>query len=157
MHKFFVNTILLLEDKNILISAGWDGTYFWNYNTYENINKINDAICLRCDALRRMDNNKIIVGGKGDCKIKIISINEMKIINEVNNGFTCYGILVMINKGVFLTGGKCKDIKIFDCNSLQCVQNIINAHNNSIIGFTQFNDGSVISYSWDNTIKIWSF
>ena len=157
MHKFFVNTILLLEDKNILISAGWDGTYFWNYNTYENINKINDAICLSCDALRRMDNNKIIVGGKGDCKIKIISINEMKIINEVNNGFTCYGILVMINKGVFLTGGKCKDIKIFDCNSLQCVQNIINAHNNSIIGFTQFNDGSVISYSWDNTIKIWSF
>ena len=157
MHKVFVNTILLLEDKNILISAGWDGTYFWNYKTYENIIKIKDAICLSCDALRQFNQDQIIVGGKGDCKIKIIDINNMKIVNEVYNEFTCYGILVMEKIGVFLTGGKCKDIKIFSCSDFTCIQNIINAHNNSIIGFTQLNDESVISFSWDNTIKIWSF
>jgi len=156
-HKVFVNTILLLQDKNILISAGWDGTYFWNYKTYENIIKINDAICLSCDALRKFNNNQIIVGGKGDCKIKIIDINNFKIINEVYNEFTCYGILVMEKIGVFLTGGKCKDIKVFSCSDLKCIQNIIGAHNNSIIGFTQLNEKSVISFSWDNTIKIWSF
>ena len=157
MHKVFVNTILLLEDKNILISAGWDGTYFWNYKTYENIIKIKDAICLSCDALRQFNQDQIIVGGKGDCKIKTIDINNFKIINEVYNEFTCYGILVMEKIGVFLTGGKCKDIKVFSCSDLKCIQNIIGAHNNSIIGFTQLNDESVISFSWDNTIKIWSF
>ena len=39
-HSDYVCSLLLFEDKNILISSGGDGTKFWDLNDYNNINCI---------------------------------------------------------------------------------------------------------------------
>ena len=39
-HNFYISSILFFEDKNKLISSGYDGTRFWNLNNYNNINLI---------------------------------------------------------------------------------------------------------------------
>ena len=35
-HSEYINSLLLLEDKNILISSGVDGAKLWNYNEINN-------------------------------------------------------------------------------------------------------------------------
>ena len=41
-HSEYIYSLLLLEDKNILISSGKDGTKLWNYNEINNINLIKE-------------------------------------------------------------------------------------------------------------------
>ncbi len=45
-HSNFVNSILLLEDKKILISSGWDGSKFWNITNYELLFFLEDCFCI---------------------------------------------------------------------------------------------------------------
>ncbi len=41
-HSDRISSLLLLEDKNILISSGYDGTKLWNYNEINNIKLIKE-------------------------------------------------------------------------------------------------------------------
>ena len=41
-HSEYIYSLLLLEDKNILISSGVDDTKLWNYNEINNINLIEE-------------------------------------------------------------------------------------------------------------------
>jgi len=156
-HDDEIYSILLLEDKNILISSGLDGTKFWNLNNYENIFHIKQVICLCNNALNRIDNERIIIGGNIDGIIKIISIKEKTIVKEIKNEFPCLGICIINEKGLFLIGGKSKNIKIYRYDNYECIQIINDAHNDEIYGITELNDNSIVSYGYDKTIKIWSF
>ena len=156
-HDNEINSILLLDDKNMLISSGFDGTKFWNLNNYENIIYIKQVICLCNNALKRIDKERIIIGGNDDGIIKIISINERKIIKEIKNEFPCLEICIINEKGLFLIGGKSKDIKIYRYENYECIQIINDAHNDIIYGITKLNNNSIASYGYDITIKIWSF
>ena len=156
-HDDEIYSLLLLDDKNMLISSGFDGTKFWNLNNYENIIYIKEVICLCNNALKRIDKERIIIGGNDDGIIKIISIKEKKIIKEINNEFPCLGICIINEKGLFLIGGKSKNIKIYRYDNYECIQIINDAHNDEIYGITELNDNSIVSYGYDKTIKIWSF
>ncbi len=90
-HSKSIESILFLEDKNILISSGKDGTKFWNLNKNEtNYNKINciqhfkEIKCNFKGGLCRFDNDKIIIGGD---IINIISISDKNIIKVINISF----------------------------------------------------------------------
>ena len=152
-----IHSILLLEDKNILISSGYNGTKFWNLNNYEFIIYIKDAICKLNKSLKRIDKNRIIVGGNDDGIIKIISINERKIIKEIKNGFLCLTICVLENKKLFITGGFSREIKIYNTNNYECIQIINNAHNDEIYGINKLKNDIIVSYGEDKIIKIWTF
>ena len=155
-----IDSILFLEDKNILISSGIDGTKLWDLNNYDNISCIQtfeDTYCGWYGALCRLDEDKIVVKGKGTNCLKIISISEKKTIKEIDNQFQCWGISLIDDKGIFLVGGISKDIKIYRNDNYECIQIIENAHNNDIKGFIELKDGSIASFSKDKTIKIWSF
>ena len=157
MNNISILSILLLEDKNILISSGDNGTKFWNLNNYEFIIYIKDAICKLNKALKRIDKYRIIVGGNDDGIIKIISINERKIIKEIKNGFLCLTICVLENKQLFLTGGFSREIKIYKTNNYECIQIINEAHNDEIYGINKLKNHFIVSYGEDIKIKIWSF
>ncbi len=157
MHDNIIASILLLEDKNILISSGLDGTKFWNLNNYKNILYIKDSICRGNNALKRIDKDRIIVGGDNDGIIKIISINEKKIIKNINNDFKCYGICIIENKGIFLIGGVSKQLKIYKIDNYVCIQIIKEAHKDYISGIIELNEETFATYEDDKTIKIWSF
>ena len=62
-----------------------------------------------------------------------------------------------MNKGIFLVGGWSKNIRIYRSDNYECIQEIKDAHNDTINGFIELKDGSIASFSNDETIKIWSF
>ena len=159
-HSNYVCSILYLEDKNILISCGLDGTKFWNLNkneiNYNNINCIQyfkEVECGYNNGLCRLDEDRIIIGIDS---LIIISILNNKIIKEINIPFKCFGIRLIEDKGIFLSGGRSGDIRIYRNDNYECIQIIQNAHDNCINGFVELKDGSIVSYSYDMKIKIWN-
>ena len=161
-HSNEVWSILYLEDKNILISSGRDGTKFWNLNNNDNnydnikcIKSFKDVECAWNNGLCRLDEDRIIVGHNS---LKVISISNKTIIKEIKIPLTfrCWGIKLIENKGIFLINGKSKDIIIYRYDNYECIQLIQNAHDGNINGFVELKDESIISYSWDKKIKIWN-
>ena len=144
---------MLIEEKNIFISSGNEGAKIYNYNKFNIINYFY-AQCIGWNSLKKINNDKFIVGGGSDCNIIIISLNENKIIKKIENRFSCWSVHVIEEEGIFLCGGSSFDIIIYDINNFQIYQVISNAHNNFIYGFNQLKNGLIISYS-SNIIKIW--
>ena len=99
-HSNEISSILLLEDKNILVSSGLDGTKLWNINNYENLSIIK-AIGNGNNTLNRIDSDRIINGGFNG-HMYIISISKKKVIQGIKNGFRCCGICVIEERGIFL-------------------------------------------------------
>ena len=156
-HNDWIYSILLLEDKNILISSGGDGIKVWNLKDYENILEIKEAICWNRNALERIDEDKIIIGGYDDKILKIISLQEKKIIKQIKNDFECFGICIIQTKGVFLIGGESKEIKIYRSDNYKCIKTIKEAYFGEIYGINELKDGSIAIYGLEKTINIWSF
>ncbi len=88
--------------------------------------------------------------------MKIISISKKEVIKEIKNTFQCFGICLIEEKGIFLIGGRSKDIKIYRSDNYECIKTIKDIHNEYIKGIIELNDGSIASFSRDMKIKIWS-
>jgi WD40 repeat protein len=125
-------------------------------NNYQCINYIEDAKCYNSNSICRIDDDKIIIGSELDCKMKIISILRKKIIKEINNEFSCFGICEIESKGIFLTCGDSKNIRIYRNEDYECIKEINDAHEEQINGICKLNDNIFLSYSNDNNIKIWT-
>lgn len=157
-HTANVISLLLLEDKNLLISAGQDGTRFWDLNNnYEQIKYFNDTKTDWHNALGRIDDDRIVVRDKNSYNLKVISISQKNVIKQISLDFDFIGILSIKKKGIFMVGGVGQTIKIFRSDNYALHQKINNAHSNKIIGFAELQNDLVASYSDDNLIKIWSF
>ena len=160
-HSKSIHSILLLEEKNILVSSGYyEETKFYNINNYEIIMNFPKVFCINNNSLERIDEDKIIIGGK-DYMMKIISISKKIIIKEIKLDINCWGIHSVKNKNIFLTGGLTENgntnIKIFKFENYECIQTINNAHKFLINNFIELKNGLIASYGWDNQINIWSF
>ena len=70
--------------------------------------------------LCRLDEDRIIVGSDS---LKIISILNKIIIKEINIPFKCWGIRLIDDKGIFLIGGKSKDIRVYRNDNYECINN----------------------------------
>ena len=105
----------------------------------------------------RLNHDIIIVNGKETYSLIFISISKKEIIKTIDNPFHCWGISLIEDKGIFLVGGVSKDIRIYRNDNYECIQEIKDAHNDDINGFIELKDGSIASFSSDETIKIWSF
>lgn len=71
----FIHSILLFEDKNILVSSG---TRFWDYNNFQCFSYIKDDISIFGSILCKINNDIIIIGRD---KIKVVSISKKKLLN----------------------------------------------------------------------------
>ena len=93
-HSDTINSLLLLEDKNILISGGYDGTKLWKIYTYGKnvvfLCHFEKAFCGCWNGLCRIDEDRIVVGGEKS--LEIISLNKKQIINSIKIPFRCNGI-----------------------------------------------------------------
>jgi WD40 repeat protein len=151
-----IRTIYLLEDKNIFISSGFNGTNFYNLNNLDNFFSIKHITCYNYgDTIKRIDNDRIIISS--DNIIKIISISNKTIIKEIDNKFGCLGIFILKEKGLFFISGFSQNFKIYRCDNYECIYIEKDSHNNFIKGFVQINNCSIVSYSYDKSINIWFF
>ena len=154
-HSKYIFTLLLLEDKNLLVSSGADGTIFWDLNN--NYQKIifNDTYCEWNHGIERIGNDRIIIQDNSTFNLKIFSISQKKIILQIGNDFESNAINNFENKGIFFVGGE-RDIKIFRNDNYELIQTISNAHMDWINGFIELKNGSIASCADDDTMKIWS-
>ena len=155
-HSKYIFTLLLLEDKNLLVSSGADGTIFWDLNN--NYQKIifNDTYCEWNHGIERIGNDRIIIQDNSTFNLKIFSISQKKIILQIGNDFESNAINNFENKGIFFVGGE-RDIKIFRNDNYELIQTISNAHMDWINGFIELKNGSIASFADDYTMKIWSY
>jgi hypothetical protein len=153
-----IESFLLFENENLLIFSGWVGTGFLKINTYQLINFIKDAKSYCKDGMKKLDNNRIIIG-EGS-KIIIISITNQRIIKIINN-VDCKIICILHDKNIFLTGGYeigkyYKDITVFRNDNYKLIHIIRGAHEDEIYGFFYLKNEKFVSFSEDKTLKIWS-
>ncbi len=153
-HSNSIKSLLLLEDKNILLSSGIDGTIFWNINNFEYIINIKDVMCYKNNSIDRIDDDRIIIGGIR-LFMKVISISKKKVIKTFKKEFWCYGIYVMEDKNIFLSTAY-NYINIYRSDNYQLIQTIQFAHKSSIFGLIGLKDCLILSYGIGE-IKIWSF
>ena len=95
-HSHIVYSILVINNKNILISVGYDSIKLWNLNNFELIKDFEETECF---SLCNIDDDRIIII-KGN-SFKIISLSEKKIINEIIIPFWCLGIISIKKKEYF--------------------------------------------------------
>ena len=147
---------LLEIDDDILVSGGWDGIKFWNMKNRIKISSINNCSCVNCNALARIDSDKIAVGGDKYGIIKIISISRKVIIRQINNFSQCYALMGIFFKGLFASGGEDSVIRLFSVETYECVKEINRCHEGSINGFAKIKNGTLVSFGQDGNIKIWN-
>ena len=153
-----IESILLIENENLLLFSGWVGTGFLKRNTYQLINFIQDAKSYCKDGMQKLDNDRIIIG-EGS-KIKIISISKQRIIKIIKD-IDCKIICVLNDKNIFLTGGYeigkyYKDITVFRNDNYKLIHIIRGVHEDEIYGIVYLKNGKFVSFSEDETLKIWS-
>ena len=157
-HLDSVTSILLLEDKNMFVSCGLDKAMFWNLNDYKLNFEIENVYCCLYDGLNRIDEDRIICGGKVGVYItKIISISQKKIIHEIdNNGIESYANITIKNKGIFLTGNNKSIINVYRWDNYEKLFSF-DANQGIINSITLLNDGTICVSSNNDGIKIYSF
>ena len=149
-HLNAVCSIMLLEDKNYLISSGEDGNYLWNLNNFEKKYQFFGTFGQYSNQLQRFDKNRFITGGINDIFI-IVNINYTVYFENIYYFTSC---IVIEDEGIFLISSY-NMIKVYNINDYKCIQNIKCAHNGKINGFVQLRKGIIASYGEDNIINIW--
>ena len=153
----WVFSLLDIPDKNLLLVASpFFGVFFYNNINFNIDFSISNANCRTNNSIERIDNDRIIVGGRKDCIIKILNISLKKVIKEIDNKTQCWGVLVIKNKNIFLVGGyNSFDIKVYNSENYELINILKDAHNKGIFGFSILSNKYFISYSLDCLIKIW--
>ena len=72
----------LLLDKDILVTCGYGGTIFYNLQSMKIIQILENAKCKKENVFRRINNKKLLIGFEN--KLTIVSIESMKILEEIN-------------------------------------------------------------------------
>ncbi len=164
IHKSTLTGGIILEDKNILVSTGdsSEGTKFWDLKNCDSelikqdfniIIQIKEAKCSYQNAICKLDEDRIIIGGgKKKNNIKIISISSKDIIHLIDFKDICHSISVLKKKYILIGGG---NIMIFNINNYDMIQSI--KYEETINDFLELNDDLVLSYDIYGKITLWSY
>ena len=125
-------------------------------NNFKCIKVLNDIWSDYKNNLKRLDKEKIIIYSSFNENLNIISIEKFEILFIIDFINECFSIEVFNNFGIFLIG-KENNIIVFNSNSYNIIQIYNDAHNDNINGFVQLKNGDILSFSNDETMKVWSF
>jgi hypothetical protein len=127
---------------------------FWDLNNYqEKFSIFNCEVCWN-EALKKIDDDRIIVGGKLDKKFKIISFNEKKVIKEFLSGIVIYTINIFKNGIIGLCGGKPYIIELRDNINFNVIQIIYTNYCKCINIIVELDNGDILSANDEKKIKL---
>ena len=152
-------SILYIKEKEKLISGSVDGNLLlWNLknNSYE-CQKIKTGLFCCCfNALYKIDEKIILVGGKGS--FYIVNIDKcviQKEINDISFGFV-YCFIKLRDNNTILCGCEKGTFCFYDMKTGK--YNITkNNHKESVFDLLLINDNTFVSCSGDKTIKVWTY
>ena len=159
-----VRALLLLEDKNLLVSSGERFTNIWeiqnDYN-YKLIKTFNETYCRTQNVLERISDDIIIVP-KSPFSLKFISLSELKVIKVIEFEFGFNSLKHIKDKGIFLVGGYRNEkkvgstIKVLRTDNYEEIETFYDTHQYAVEGFCEIKNGLIASYSYDYIINIFS-
>ncbi len=152
-NKKGVTSILLLEDLDILVSCGYDGTKFWDLKKDKVIGEFYEVICFGVHSIERINYDNIVVVG---ININIINIFNKVIIKEIKCEFLSYSILSLKNKGIFLVGGNSNHFNVYRSDNYEKIEKV-HFFNQYLIGFSNMRNNIITSFHDNDTINYWEF
>ena len=160
-HQGKVESLLLCEDKNILISSGFKKTRFWDLRNYECLQVIDDSWAHYGNAMKRI-NDDIIILTKSLCSnLGFISLNEKRIIKkEIHIVFDVFDIRcigVDKEKGYIFFGQEGGRIMLYNIDNYNFICSFRIDNNTDINGIDRLNDGRIISWNSAGRICIWNY
>ena len=150
----WVTCLLYLHSKDSLISGSRDDILcLWNMKTYQCVSVIEGGNHCWCYEICMIDEMTVIVGYNS--LITIINVNDCKKENEFYDEDIEY-IQSFVNIGKeILCGGKEGKLTVINKGSNR-FRIVKTTHKNVIDALIILNENTLISGSWDETIKIWS-
>ena len=146
-------SMLLLEDKQLLITSGNDGTDIWNFSNLEHVG-ILKFCCVQSRCIKRLDEDKIITY---DNDLIIFNISKKNIINIIKNENDDLYIDLIIFKELDCILTVSNDYIEFFCNEnnqsflkWEINHNNKNNDDDDIIGISKYKNDSIIIYSNSN-------
>ncbi len=153
-HYHWVYSVLIFKERKLILSSGWNETKIWDMNTFKLIKNINEVKCRIWNSIIKINEDKVMIAGEKF--LKIISFVNLNVIKQINIPFNCYSIGFLEKEKIFLIGGISQDIILYNSDTLEYIQTFKNVHEKEISGFMTLKNGLIISYSYDETFKIWS-
>ena len=152
-----IKSILILSDINFLVFSDDINISFYNLNNFEFITNLSKGIISKGNnIMKRLDKDRFVLLDH-QIVILIFSVTEKKIIHQIEFPFSCFDIMVIKEKGIFLLGGNNSDILVYKSDNYEFIQRIKNSNKNSFEFFFELK-GNLIGTFWtDETIKIWSY
>jgi len=155
--------MLFLEDKNILIVKQINDIKFYDMkNNFKLINIFKDKNIL---SVERFGDDKLIIIGDYNI-LKIISIYENKIFNEIKINFELTDVKYIKDKGIIVLGGAVEisdrhmriseaQFQILKGNNFELIQSISEEKLYSVYGINILQNGDIAVYYGD-LLQIWN-
>ena len=150
-----VSFLLFIKDKDILISCLANKILqLWSMKTYQCISSIRGAESNFLNSLYQFDNEHLILGANK--KITLVNITKC-LIEKIENLSEYVLCFIKHNDNTRLICG-CDDGKIcvYNMNTKEyCI--IQTDHTDTIPDIKRLNENTLISCSWEKTIRIWNY
>ena len=155
-NSFILYNLFLIEDKNILICMGEEGTIFYNFEHFQMLKKLDEVkVDLHGNQIDKFDGDKIIFGGEEN--LFIFSLSKNEIVNKIDIDFTCFSLFVIEEKGILVIIGDDEFIRVFRNDNFECICSIKGTEFGNMYGIFKLKNGLIGSFSEDDKIKIWKY
>ena len=153
-HENPIKSIIKFNYDTLISGDFYGCVKFWNLNDFQEIFSIQKAEVCWSEALKKIDDDRIIVGGRLDKKFKIISFIERKIIKEFLSNVIVYSIHLFKNGIVGLCGGKPYIIELRDNIEFNIIQIIHTDYAKCINIIIELDNGDFLSANDEKRIKL---
>jgi WD40 repeat protein len=153
-HDKSILCVKLVNDSRLITSSADKTIKVWD---------LNNKGCIRTlighsEAIFSMELNRegILISGCDDHTIKMWNIETGQCLNTYQQSGRIYSLKMLANNLLAIGySGVSDNLKLIDLNKNQVVKDLV-GHNNYVFGLEMLDNGQLISYSGDNTIKMWS-
>ena len=155
-HSDWISSIIFYNDYLISAAMGDDPTVkFWTINNYQLSSVITKVYCCYINALKEIDNDKLIVGEENGIKIICMKTFQIELsIHESKLGFV--SSFQIIKDSIIICG--CENGKLCKLNiSIKKIEIINTPHRKDINSILSISDNSIATCSDDCSIIIWNY
>ena len=152
-HTDWTMSIIEMNDSIISVSLNEDTTLRrWNKSTYECIQIIQNVCCCWCNALEKLNNHTVLIGGEDELFIVDIKSSEVKQLEDNTLGRVIF--FRLIRNDLVLFGNQKGKICEYNPISNEIISKF-KFHNHQIMCLIGSEQNRLISCSSDRTINIY--